>query len=106
MNRSKNQILKVIFNLQNWRVPLEVEVFVEYLCQNMGGREGVEINQVQVMETLSEDTTVIVMAVAVLKMLVKTQSSKVLEESSGSTNARCHLKVKTCGLADCMLVEL
>jgi hypothetical protein len=24
-----------------------VEVLVEYLCQNMGGREGVEINQVQ-----------------------------------------------------------
>jgi hypothetical protein len=47
MNRSKNEILKVIFTRKNWRVKLEVEVLVEYLCQNMGGREGVEINQVQ-----------------------------------------------------------
>ena len=68
---------------------------MEYLCQNMGGREGVEINQVQEIETLNDDTKVIVMAVAVLKMLVKTQSSKVLEESSGSRNAWCCLKVKT-----------
>ena len=66
-----------------------------------------EINQVQEIETLNDDTKVIVMAVAVLKMLVKiqTQSSKFLEESFGDMNARCHLRVKTCGLANCMLVE-
>ena len=69
MNRSKNEILKVIFTRKNWRVKLEVEVLVEYLCQNMGGWEGVEINQVQEIETLNDDTTVIVMGVAVLKML-------------------------------------
>ena len=71
----------------------------------MGGREGVEINQVQVMETLSEDTTVIILGMAVLKMLMKTQSSKVLEESFGSMNAWCCLRVKTCWWANCMLVE-
>ena len=91
MTFDTGEVLKVIFARKNWGVKLEVEVLVEYLCQNMGGREGVEINQVQEIETLNDDTTVIVMGVAVLKMLVKTltQSNKVLEESFGSMNARC-----------------
>ena len=70
MNRSKNEILKVIFTRKNWRVKLEVEVLVEYLYQNMEGREGVEINQVQEIETLSGDASVIVMGMAVSPALI------------------------------------
>ena len=76
MIRSENEILKVILTRKNWRVKLEVEFLAEHLCQSMEGREGVEINQVQEIETLSGDATIIVMGVVVLKCSWKLNQAK------------------------------